>query len=71
MAPLDDGATKPKTRWTDSLRSHFLAGLLVFLPLAITLWFIGWVINLLDSVLAVLGFGLDQGERAICLFLRE
>ena len=54
MAPLDDGATKPKTRWTDSLRSHFLAGLLVFLPLAITLWFIGWVINLLDSVLAVL-----------------
>jgi len=46
MAPLDDGATKPKTRWTDSLRSHFLAGLLVFLPLAITLWFIGWVINL-------------------------
>src|ERR1044071_8369843 len=54
MAPLDDGATKTKTRWTDSLRSHFLAGLLVFLPLAITLWFIGWVINLLDSVLAVL-----------------
>jgi uncharacterized membrane protein len=54
MAPLDDGATKPKTRWTESLRSHFLAGLLVFLPLAITLWFIGWVINLLDSVLAVL-----------------
>jgi uncharacterized membrane protein len=54
MPPLDDGATKPKTRWTESLRSHFLAGLLVFLPLAITLWFIGWVINLLDSVLAVL-----------------
>jgi uncharacterized membrane protein len=54
MAPLDDGATKPKARWTESLRSHFLAGLLVFLPLAITLWFIGWVINLLDSVLAVL-----------------
>ena len=54
MAPLDDGAIKAKTRWTESLRSHFLAGLLVFLPLAITLWFIGWVINLLDSVLAVL-----------------
>ena len=54
MPPLDDGATKPKIRWTESLRSHFLAGLLVFLPLAITLWFIGWVINLLDSVLAVL-----------------
>jgi uncharacterized membrane protein len=28
--------------------------LLVFLPVAITLWFIGWVIDLLDSVLAVL-----------------
>jgi uncharacterized membrane protein len=54
MAPLDDGVTKARTRWTESLRSHFLAGLLVFLPLAITLWFIGWVINLLDSVLAVL-----------------
>ena len=22
MAPLDDGATKSKTRWTDSLRSQ-------------------------------------------------
>lgn len=54
MPPLDDAGIKSKTRWTDSLRSHFLAGLLVFLPLAITLWFIGWVINLLDSVLAVL-----------------
>jgi uncharacterized membrane protein len=38
----------------DSLRRYFLAGLLVFLPVAITLWFIGWVIGLLDSVLAVL-----------------
>jgi uncharacterized membrane protein len=38
----------------DSLRRYFLAGLLVFLPVAITLSFIGWVIGLLDSVLAVL-----------------
>jgi uncharacterized membrane protein len=45
---------KLKTRWSDSLRRYFLAGLLVFLPVAITLWFIGWVIGLLDSVLAVL-----------------
>jgi uncharacterized membrane protein len=45
---------KNKTRWSESLRRHFLAGLLVFLPVAITLWFIGWVIGLLDSVLDVL-----------------
>jgi uncharacterized membrane protein len=50
----DEGSGKLKTRWSDSLRRYFLAGLLVFLPLAITLWFIGWVIGLLDSVLAVL-----------------
>ena len=50
----DEGSSKVKTRWSDSLRRYFLAGLLVFLPLAITLWFIGWVIDLLDSVLAVL-----------------
>jgi uncharacterized membrane protein len=50
-----DGSTpKIKTRWSDSLRRYFLAGLLVFLPVAITLWFIGWVIGLLDSVLDVL-----------------
>ena len=50
----DEVPTKTKSRWSDSLRRYFLAGLLVFLPLAITLWFIGWVIDLLDSVLAVL-----------------
>jgi uncharacterized membrane protein len=43
-----------KVRWRDRLRGYFLAGLLVFLPVAITLWFIGWVIGLLDSVLDVL-----------------
>ena len=46
--------TRAKTRWRDSLQRYFLAGLLVFLPVAITLWFIGWVIDLLDSVLAVM-----------------
>jgi uncharacterized membrane protein len=50
----DDVAGKVKTRWSDSLRRYFLSGLLVFLPVAITLWFIGWVIGLLDSVLDVL-----------------
>jgi uncharacterized membrane protein len=50
----DEASSKTKTKWRDSLRAYFLAGLLVFLPVAITLWFIGWVIDLLDSVLAVL-----------------
>ena len=50
----DEVPTKTKSCWSDSLRRYFLAGLLAFLPLAITLWFIGWVIDLLDSVLAVL-----------------
>lgn len=51
---MDGSTPKIKTRWSDSLRRYFLAGLLVFLPVAITLWFIGWVIGLLDSVLDVL-----------------
>jgi uncharacterized membrane protein len=50
----DPSTPKNKTRWSESLRRHFLAGLLVFLPVAITLWFIGWVIGLLDGVLDVL-----------------
>jgi uncharacterized membrane protein len=51
---VEEVLAKVKTRWRDRLRGYFFAGLLVFLPLAITLWFIGWVIDLLDSVLAVL-----------------
>ena len=50
----DELTPKIKTRWSDSLRRYFLAGLLVFLPVAITLWFIGSVIGLLDSVFDVL-----------------
>ena len=50
----EEVSAKTKTRWGDRLRGYFLAGLLVFLPVAITLWFLGWVIDLLDSVLAVL-----------------
>jgi uncharacterized membrane protein len=29
------------------LQRYFLAGLLVFLPVVITLWFLGWVIGLM------------------------
>jgi uncharacterized membrane protein len=45
---------KVRVRLRESLQRYFLAGLLVFLPVAITLWFLGWVIELLDSVLDVL-----------------
>ncbi|HWH79092.1 MAG TPA: DUF502 domain-containing protein [Candidatus Binatus sp.] len=51
---VEEVPVKVKVRWRDGLQRYFLAGLLVFLPVAITLWFIGWVIDLLDSVLAVL-----------------
>ncbi len=50
----EEAASRARFRWRDSLRRDFLAGLLVFLPVAITLWFIGWVIGLLDSVLDIL-----------------
>ncbi|HKY09527.1 MAG TPA: DUF502 domain-containing protein [Candidatus Binatia bacterium] len=53
-SPSEDPAGKAKVRWSDNLRRYFLSGLLVFLPVAITLWFIGWVIDLLDSVLGIL-----------------
>ena len=36
------------------LQRYFLAGLLVFLPVVITLWFLGWVIALMDGLLDVL-----------------
>ncbi len=45
---------KTRVRARESLQRYFLAGLLVFLPVAITLWFLGWVVELLDSVLDVL-----------------
>jgi uncharacterized membrane protein len=50
----EQAPAKVKIRLRDSLRRYFLSGLLVFLPVAITLWFLGWVIELLDSVLDVL-----------------
>ncbi len=51
---VEEPQTKAKFKLRESLQRHFLAGLLVFLPVAITLWFLGWVIGLLDSVLNVL-----------------
>jgi uncharacterized membrane protein len=36
------------------LQGYFLAGLLVFLPVVITLWFLGWVVGLLEGVIDVL-----------------
>ena len=50
----EEQPTKTRTRVRESLQRYFLAGLLVFLPVAITLWFLGWVVELLDSVLDVL-----------------
>ena len=50
----EEGPVKVRVRVRESLQRYFLAGLLVFLPVAITLWFLGWVIELLDSVLDVL-----------------
>jgi len=46
--------SKIKSSLRETLQRYFLSGLLVFLPVVITLWFLGWVIGLLDSVLDVL-----------------
>ncbi|HTN71701.1 MAG TPA: DUF502 domain-containing protein [Methylomirabilota bacterium] len=49
---------RAKTSLREILQRDFLAGLLVFLPVVIALWFLGWVIGLLDSLLDVLPTGL-------------
>ena len=41
-------------RLKESLRRYFFAGLLVLLPLVITLWLLGWIIGFMDSLLDVL-----------------
>ncbi len=38
----------------ESLRRYFFSGLLVLLPLVITIWFLGWIVGLMDSVLNLL-----------------
>src|SRR5207244_10950125 len=50
---------KAKTTLRETLQRDFLAGLLVFLPVVITLWFLGWVIGIMDGVLDVLPGGLN------------
>ncbi|MFQ5903373.1 MAG: DUF502 domain-containing protein [Candidatus Binatia bacterium] len=48
-------AEQPKKRVRgrvrEGLRRYFFAGLLLFLPLVITLWFLGWIIGLMDGLL--------------------
>ena len=51
---MEETPIRAKVRVRESLQRYFLSGLLVFLPVAITLWFLGWVIELLDSVLDIL-----------------
>ena len=48
---------KARVRLRENFQRYFLAGLLVFLPVVITLWFLGWVIGLLDGLLDVLPAG--------------
>ena len=42
----DDTQKRMKINVREILQRYFLAGLLVFLPVVITLWFLGWVIGL-------------------------
>ena len=50
----DDTQKRTKINVREILQRYFLAGLLVFLPVVITLWFLGWVIGLMDGLLDVL-----------------
>lgn len=38
----------------ENLRRYFFAGLLVLLPLVITVWLLGWIIGVMDSLLDIL-----------------
>lgn len=49
-------------RLRESLRRYFFAGLLVLLPLVISLWFIGWIIGLMDGILRFLPSWLHPGS---------
>ncbi len=53
---------KTRVRLRENFQRYFLAGLLVFLPVVITLWFLGWVIGLLDGVLDVLPAGVHPNS---------
>jgi uncharacterized membrane protein len=54
---------KNRLRLRENFQRYFFAGLLVFLPVVITLWFLGWVIALLDGVLDVLPAGLHPNTH--------
>jgi uncharacterized membrane protein len=43
----------------ERFRRYFFAGLLVLLPLVITIWFLGWIIGLMDSLLDFLPASLN------------
>jgi len=43
-----------------NLKKYILAGLLVWLPLAITLWVLSWLVGALDGILANVLFGLGS-----------
>ncbi len=51
---MGDISIQPKARWRESFQAYFLSGLLVFLPIVITLWFLGWVIAFMDGFLDIL-----------------
>ena len=42
------------------VKKYLLAGLLVWLPLAITIWVLHWLVGLLDSVFLGMMYGLDS-----------
>jgi uncharacterized membrane protein len=50
----EETQTRLKVSLRDTLQRQFLAGLLVFLPVVITLWFLGRVVALMDGLLDVL-----------------
>jgi len=50
----EETQTRSKLSLRETLQRQFLAGLLVFLPVVITLWFLGWVVGLMDGRLDVL-----------------
>lgn len=43
-----------------NLKKYILAGLLVWLPLAITLWVLSWLVGALDGILANVLYGLGS-----------
>lgn len=45
----------------ENFRRYFFAGLLVLLPLVITLWLLGWIIGLMDSLFDFLPASLHPG----------